>query len=133
VQTCIRALDPTLDGLTRKHSPPAVMIALVIELNRLGEAHISAGLLTAANLRKLVTDACEFMGAPELEDAVEVLSREVLDVETGISGRPNGRPDDVSGRGQGQRDRATRPKRRTTPPSTRSGLRERPTPRRSRQ
>ena len=57
---CMRALDPTLEGLARKHSPPALMIALALQLNRLGGAHISAGLLTAAGFRELVMDACEF-------------------------------------------------------------------------
>jgi hypothetical protein len=60
VLTCASALDAPLRGLARKHSPPVLVVALVLQLNRLGRAHILAGLLTADDLRDLVMHACDF-------------------------------------------------------------------------
>jgi hypothetical protein len=61
VHLCSSALDAPLSGLARKYSPPVLIVALALQLNRLGRAHISAGLLTADNLRELVMDACNFV------------------------------------------------------------------------
>jgi len=47
----MRKLNPILAGLAKKHSPPPVMIALALHLNRLGRAHIWAGVLTAEDVR----------------------------------------------------------------------------------
>jgi hypothetical protein len=60
VLASVRVLDSTLNELSRRYSLPAAMIALALQLNTLGRAHISAGLLTAADLRELVKDACQF-------------------------------------------------------------------------
>jgi hypothetical protein len=60
VRTCASALDAPLRVLARKYSPPVLVVALALQLNRVGRAHISAGLLTADGLRELVMDACDF-------------------------------------------------------------------------
>ena len=60
VLTCASALDAPLRGFARKYSPPVLVVALVLQLNRLGRAHILAGLLTADQLRELVMSACDF-------------------------------------------------------------------------
>jgi hypothetical protein len=60
VRTCASALDAPLRAIARKYSPPVLIVALALQLNRLGRAHISAGLLTADDLRELVLDTCGF-------------------------------------------------------------------------
>ena len=63
VWACIRGLDIPLRKLGQKHSPPALIVALALQLNRLGQAHISAGLLTTEDMRRLIGDVCQF-GSP---------------------------------------------------------------------
>jgi hypothetical protein len=60
VRTCASALDAPLRAIAGKYSPPVLIVALALQLNRLGRAHISAGLLTADDLRELVMDTCDF-------------------------------------------------------------------------
>jgi hypothetical protein len=60
VLTCVSALDAPLRSFARKYSPPVLIVALVLQLNRLGRAHILAGLLRADDLRELVMHACDF-------------------------------------------------------------------------
>src|SRR5690349_20415030 len=58
VQDCIRTLDDPLRKSAQKYSPPVLILALAVQLNRLGQAHVSAGLLTTDSLRKLVKGVC---------------------------------------------------------------------------
>jgi hypothetical protein len=60
VLTCAGALDAPLRGFARKYSPPVLVVALALQLNRLGRAHILAGLLKADDLRDLVMHTCDF-------------------------------------------------------------------------
>src|SRR5215470_11159629 len=60
IRSCICSLDAPLAELARKYSPPVLMIALALELNRFGRAHISAGLLSAEQTRQVMLDASDF-------------------------------------------------------------------------
>jgi hypothetical protein len=60
VRKCVRALDAPLTGMAREYSPPVLMVALSLQLNRLGRAHVASGLLKPKDLRELVMNACEF-------------------------------------------------------------------------
>lgn len=71
-RTCASAMDAPLRGLARTYSPPVLMVALVLKLNELGRAHISAGLLTVDDLRDLVMDSCEFV-SPTPQDTISNL------------------------------------------------------------
>ena len=74
VHICARALDAPLRAMARKYSPPVLIVALALQLNRLGRAHISAGLLTADDLRELVMETCDF-GSPARPDSVSTLRK----------------------------------------------------------
>jgi len=77
----MRALDAPLTGMAREYSPPVLMVALSLQLNRLGRAHLSAGLLQPEDLRELVMEACEFgaTGGPR-EAGVQLAARRVRGV-----------------------------------------------------
>ena len=60
MKACASALDGPLRGMAREYSPPVLIVALALQLSKLGRAHISVGLLTADNLQQLLTDACNF-------------------------------------------------------------------------
>jgi hypothetical protein len=79
VHTCDSALDAPLKGIARKYSPPVLIVALALQLNRLGRAHISAGLLTADDLRELVMDTCDFASAA-LPDSISTPKKSGGDV-----------------------------------------------------
>lgn len=74
VRTCAGALDVLLRGMALKYSPPVLIVTLALQLNRLGRAHISAGLLTADDLRRLVMDICDF-GASAPRDSISALKK----------------------------------------------------------
>lgn len=74
VHICASALDVPLRGMARKYSPPVLIVALALQLNRLGRAHISAGLLTADDLRELVMETCDF-GSSTPPDSISTLTK----------------------------------------------------------
>jgi hypothetical protein len=64
------------------------MLALSLELNRLGRAHISAGLLTVEDLRSLMMDTCD-LGIPEHGSSPDSTAASVpsVDGHLGVSDR----------------------------------------------
>jgi len=74
VHICASALDAPLRGMARKYSPPVLIVALALQLNRLGRAHVSAGLLTTDDLRELVMETCDF-ASPAPPDSMSAVRK----------------------------------------------------------